>query len=68
MQEGVFMSCWINVKDRLPVPEGKSQITGSVFLETKQGIVLQAHYDYRYMQWFNTSGIIITNPLQWEEI
>ncbi len=59
---------WINVEDRLP--DGKNEescISRTVFLETRQGIVMQAYYDYRYKRWFNLKGFIIPNPLQWED-
>ena len=58
---------WINVNDRLPDTMGNSNISDNVFIETKQGIVMQAYYDYRYRQWFNIKGDIISNPLHWEE-
>lgn len=58
---------WINVNDRLPDTMGNSNISDNVFIETKQGIVMQAYYDYRYRRWFNIKGDIISNPLHWEE-
>lgn len=59
---------WINIEDRLPARKNEeSSISHTVFLETRQGVVMQAYYDYRYKRWLNSKGYIIPNPLQWEE-